>query len=112
LIYGAEFKRIIVNTVESEQMEEPAIATMTNKWTTEWPKKEGLYWFCGWQTKYSLLHEEPRLEVFRVMAAGQPDSRWFAYICNGASVWESEGGKGYFLPINAPTDLPDVEALK
>ncbi|MFA5419830.1 MAG: hypothetical protein WC341_15360 [Bacteroidales bacterium] len=81
-----------------------------SQWTTEWPTKEGLYWFYGWVDEFCRKSEGPRLDVVKVLECGPPDKRWPAYACNGASMWKKDGGIGYFRTIDLP-DLPDVLAL-
>lgn len=61
-----------------------------NNWTTEWPKKEGLYWFYGY--RYRDNNYPLKINLVSVMEV----SNGFLYSINGAFWFEEEAGNGYF----------------
>ena len=81
------------------------------KWTKEWPRKSGKYWFYGWlwgDTKdLNGKLKEPELEYVKVDKI--PNS--FMYVTHGAFIYKSEKHIGLWSPIELPElpVLPEVQ---
>jgi hypothetical protein len=81
-----------------------------SKWTTKWPKKNGLYWFYGWRygRQYQLKGEPIAPELSLVEA--RKISNGMMYVVRGIFWGPSEGGIGLFCKADLPV-LPDVKHL-
>lgn len=79
---------------------------MKNKWTVQWPKQEGFYWFYG--CPFGTGTKE--LGVLKVIQCGNFNNFnkvSFVYIYNGHFLYKEEGTIGKFCPLETPKDLPD-----
>ncbi len=63
-------------------------------WTEQWPTKPGYYWFYGWPFKDR--DDKPKLHFVEVWKEG-------AFVTNGHFLYKSEGGEGYWMPVETPT---------
>jgi hypothetical protein len=71
------------------------------KWTTEWPKTEGLHWFYGWA--FGNKENKPKFDLVNVISNGRGN---FIYIRDGHFFYKEEGAIGKFLPVELP-ELPE-----
>ena len=71
-----------------------------NEWVTEWPMKEGIYWFYGY--RYSLRTTPPELFLGRVRKI----SNGFIHSIEGHLVFETDGTFGLWKKANLPK-LPE-----
>lgn len=66
-----------------------------NKWTKEWPKNSGWYWFYGIRSSNM---KSPNLYMVKVRKV----SNGFAYVADGAFLYKEEGAKGVFCKAEIP----------
>lgn len=73
---------------------------MKIKWTTEFPKQEGNYWFWG----YRCYKCEPEWMVLKVRKC----ANGFVYMAEGQFMYKSEVEEPHFAPITLP-DFPELK---
>ena len=73
---------------------------MKVKWTTEWPKVAGRFWFYG--VRYKNSSNGPSLYTVNVMISSNDHP---VYVCEGQFLYKEEGAEGYFAPLEEP-ELP------
>jgi hypothetical protein len=69
---------------------------MSEKWSSIWPTEPGVYWFYGVRTKSREF--EPGLYFVRVWKI----ANGWAYVADGNFLFEGEGAKGFFSPVELP----------
>jgi hypothetical protein len=76
---------------------------MKNKWTKNWPVKEGQYWFYGWRFKHD-NKEEPELSLVEVHISG---NKVPMHVTRGHFLYKEEGAEGLWSVATLP-DLPKL----
>ena len=76
---------------------------MDNKWDTEFPTKEGWYWFYGYPWGKG-KDDKPRLDMIKIVMGGQ--DHLFGTLSN--SFVYKQQCKGMFYEVNPP-ELPELE---
>lgn len=75
------------------------------KWTKEWPKKSGNYWFYGWTSTFCLRQEKKALLYYiKILINGKTTIT----NCEGVLIWEHNGGYGLWRPVGE-IELPEIE---
>jgi len=77
---------------------------MKTKWTKDWPKKKGHYWFYGWRFKRQ-PGDEPGLFFVEVAISG---NKVPIHITMGHFLYKEEGAEGMWSVPELP-ELPDLK---
>lgn len=79
---------------------------MKVKWTTEFPKEPGLYWFYGYRWGRISVGRPAKPEL--VLVRVQEISNGFMYVANGAFMFPKETEEPHFCKAELP-EFPEIK---